>query len=366
MFEHIISAFVADPWFITPAKGQAIAGLLAMRARGEKVSAEEVRAIVQIRDAAHAAHPYDVAALHFAASPGGKAPRNVAVLPMYGVLSPRVGGIEESSGMVSTEAWGRKFQSLVDDPTIGAIVLDVDSPGGSVFGIDELASRVAAGAAVKPVYAVANSEADSAAYYVASQATEFAVTPSGVVGSIGVWMAHYDLSAAYEMAGIKTTVIQSGKNKTEGNQFAPLTEDAKAFLQKQSDEYYDMFVKAVARGRGVPVSAVRGEQFGQGRSFIAKEAVSRGMADRVATLEETIARAASGKVVRGMRAGAASYTTFEASTDTGTYVLADGTVQDVVDGHAVETSSEPWHVPADHEAAREVAGWRVRMAEIGS
>ena len=121
MFEHIISAFVADPWFITPAKGQAIAGLLAMRARGEKVSAEEVRAIVQIRDAAHAAHPYDVAALHFAASPGGKAPRNVAVLPMYGVLSPRVGGIEESSGMVSTESWGRKFQALVDDPTVGAI-----------------------------------------------------------------------------------------------------------------------------------------------------------------------------------------------------------------------------------------------------
>jgi len=290
MYEHVVAAFMAEPWFLTQAKGRAIAGLLEVRGRGEKVSPEEVRAIVQVREATLAAHSA-------AAAAGQSQGRAVAVLPLYGVMSPRVGMMEESSGMVSTERWARSFQAMVNDPAVSAIVLDVDSPGGSVYGCDELAARVFAARETKPIYAVANQEADSAAYYVASQAHEFAVTPSGEVGSIGVWSAHVDLSVALELAGESWTFIQTGKYKTEGNTANPLGDEALAFFQKRSAEWYEMFVKAVARGRGVAASVVRGERFGQGRSYGAKEAVERGMADRVATLEETIARAASGKLV---------------------------------------------------------------------
>ena len=168
-----------------------------------------------------------------------------------------------------------------------SIVLDIDSPGGSVEGIQELAEVIARAARQKPVIAVANSTAASAAYWLASQASEIVVTPSGMVGSIGVLAVHVDRSRQHEAAGLRTTIVQAGKFKSEGNPYRPLDTEAHAEVQRMVDSYHEDFVQAVAAGRGVPASTVR-SRFGQGRMMRARDALQAGMVDRVASLDDVL------------------------------------------------------------------------------
>jgi signal peptide peptidase SppA len=163
------------------------------------------------------------------------------------------------------------------------------SPGGVVTGTDELSSQIFAARGTKPIIAHVNGYAASAAYWIASAADEIVVTSSGQVGSIGVIGVHDDVSAALEKMGVKKTIISSGKYKAEGSPFGPLSDEARTHRQQEADAYYDDFVRAVARNRNVSLSAVR-DGFGQGRMVRAEAAIAEGMADRIATLDETIAR----------------------------------------------------------------------------
>ena len=142
--------------------------------------------------------------------------------------------------------------------------MDVDSPGGSVFGLKELSQKIFDARGTKPIYAVANSMAGSAAYYIASAADQMIVTPSGEVGSIGTIAIHEDMSVALENEGVKITVIKAGRFKGEGNNFEPLSEEAISNAKREVDAYYGQFVDAVARNRGVSPKAVR-NGFGEGR-----------------------------------------------------------------------------------------------------
>lgn len=209
---------------------------------------------------------------------------SVAVLPLHGVISQR--GTEWWAD-TSADRFGAVFDSAMRNPGIGAVVLDVDSPGGTVYGVRELADRVYAARGVKPVVAVANSEAASAAYWVASQAEQLVVTPGGAVGSIGVWAAHEDWSKFEERFGVKTTLVSAGKYKVEGHPYGPLDEEAKAEMQRGVDQTYSSFVSAVARGRGQNVETVR-SGFGEGRMVRASTAQTQGMADRVASLDRVL------------------------------------------------------------------------------
>lgn len=224
----------------------------------------------------------------------------VAVVPVMGVIAQRMNLMSAFSGGTSAEQLGATIDALAADKSVRAIVLNVDSPGGSVFGIAELGDKIHAAKADKKIVAVANATAASAAYWIASQASELVVTTSGQVGSIGVIAAHTDESAADEKNGIKTTIISAGKYKAEG--YLPLTDDARAAMQANVDKMYGMFVRAVARGRGVTENRVDSD-FGQGRMLLAKDAVAAGMADRVATLEQTLRRlGADGEATQGARA----------------------------------------------------------------
>jgi len=178
---------------------------------------------------------------------------------------------------------------MIADDNVGAIVLEIDSPGGSVFGIQELWDTIFSARGEKKVVAVANSYAASAAYYIASAAEEVVVTPSGAVGSIGVLTAHADMSKKLAEEGIDVTLISAGKFKTEGNQFEPLSAEGRDAMQDMVDGYYSAFVNAVAKGRDVKAADVRGG-FGEGRVVTAANAKSEGMVDRVETLDSTIAR----------------------------------------------------------------------------
>ncbi len=291
-YGRIYRAFCAMPWMIDPVKLEAFAELLVLRMEGGQLSPDEILA--------RTAHPkqrqthemslleIDAKAVQAASGTGNPSSGgNVAVLPIYGVISHRASMDISSGGGFNIQGFRQRFRQALDEPSISTIVLDVDSPGGSVDGVDELAKEIYQARGQKKIVAVANTMAASAAYYLASSAEELAVTPSGEVGSIGVYMVHSDYSKLYESRGIANTLIKAGKFKAEGNPFGPLNDEAATALQGNVDAYYEMFVKAVARNRGVGVDAVR-NGFGEGRTVMAKDAVKQGMADRVATLDEVL------------------------------------------------------------------------------
>jgi signal peptide peptidase SppA len=172
---------------------------------------------------------------------------------------------------------------------VAQILIDIDSPGGSVYGVSELAAEIMKARTQKPVVAVANSLAASAAYWIGCAAGEFYVTPGGEVGSIGVWQAHFDYSKALEGDGVKPTLISAGKFKVEGNPYVPLDLEALSFMQSRVDDYYNAFAKAVAKGRGLTVNDVR-EGMGEGRVLGADAALAAKMVDGVATFDEVLAK----------------------------------------------------------------------------
>lgn len=192
-------------------------------------------------------------------------------------------------GGTSTEWLAADLRDMAANPQVAAIVLDMDSPGGSVFGVDELASEIRELRRQKPIVAVANSVMGSAAYWIGSAASEIVVPPTGQVGSIGVFAAHVDRSIANEQAGIKVTLIKAGKYKAEGDPNSPLSAEAQTYAQSMVDTYYDAFIGAVADGRGVSRDAIR-NGYGQGREVIGRTAERAGLADRTQTLEQTINR----------------------------------------------------------------------------
>jgi signal peptide peptidase SppA len=215
----------------------------------------------------------------------------IAVIPIYGVITQRGNMVDDVSGpgMVSTQIVTQMLRQAVADDAVSQILLDIDSPGGSVYGVSELGDAILSARAQKPVVAIANSLAASAAYWIGSQASEFYVTSGGEVGSIGVWQAHQDYSKAMDEAGVKTTLISAGKFKVEGNPYAPLDEEAQGFMQSRVDDYYAAFTKAVAKGRGVPITQVR-DGMGQGRVLGADAALAQNMVDGIASFDQVLSK----------------------------------------------------------------------------
>jgi len=279
-----ISQFIfSTPWAILPDKFAEILAVAERHAAGLEISAAELAEIKAM------------------ARPATPARGAVAVVPVLGTIIPRGDAIAESSGATSTTRLAALFQQALADPGVSAIVLDVNSPGGSAAGVDELAQLIYQSRGVKPIVAVANHLAASAAYWIASAADELVVSPSAQVGSIGVFAAHQDNSVALEKAGVRVTLVSAGKYKTEGNPFEPLSAEAQAYAQEQVNSMYGLFVQAVARGRGVSAADVQGG-FGQGRLVGAQQAVALGMADRVDTMDGTLARLARGGPAGGLAA----------------------------------------------------------------
>jgi signal peptide peptidase SppA len=214
----------------------------------------------------------------------------VAVIPLKGLLTPQVSLISllfgGGSGLM---AFRENFREALASDEVGSILIDIDSPGGSTDLIPEIAAEIRSGRGQKPITAIANTDAFSGAYWLGAQADEFVVTPSGKVGSIGVFLMHEDWSGFNAQMGVVPTYISAGKFKTEGNPDQPLSDEAKTHLQAIVDEFYGLFVADVAAGRGVPEASVR-NGFGEGRMVTARQGVALGMADRVESFNETVVR----------------------------------------------------------------------------
>jgi len=216
---------------------------------------------------------------------------DVAIVPVLGLLTHR-GDMVESASTTSTAEVAQYVRSLAAEPSVSAIVMEFDSPGGEVAGMPEAAEVLREARKAKPLVAAVNTKAGSGGYWLASQADEVIVTPSGLVGSVGVFYPHEDKSAEMAAKGRKVTLVSAGKYKTEGNPYEALGDEARGYLQGRVDDAYAMFVSDIARGRGVSREAVR-DGFGQGRMVGAKAAVEAGMASAVGTLEDAVRRAAS-------------------------------------------------------------------------
>ncbi len=266
-YPNIIQAVCSVTWAILPEKMNEILAFLEARINSE------VNGVV-----------WDGKAVTSAKNVKG----NIVLLPLVGTISQRIGSLDCSGG-TSADEFGMWFDAAIADPSIGAVVIDTNSPGGNVYGISELSEKIFNARGSKPIIAVVNSMMASAAYWIASAADEIVVTPGGEIGSVGVIAVHQEQSSAEEKAGFKTTVMTAGKFKGEANPFEPLGDDAKSAIEGRLNEYYDMFTSDLARNRDTKKASIM-NGFGQGRMVGATAAVEEGMADRVGTLEQVIGR----------------------------------------------------------------------------
>lgn len=250
---------------------------------------------------------------------------SVSIVPVYGVIENHSDWMSELFGCTTVEGLRQALAAEINDPAVKAIVLEIDSPGGTVAGITELCAEIrAVRGGAKPIVAVANTCAASAAYWLASQADEVVASPSANVGSVGVYAVHEDDSAMLEMIGVKITLISAGPYKTEGNEFEPLTDAARTDIQGRVDANYGQFLADVAAGRRIPVSDVEAN-YGGGRLLTAKDARAAGMVDRVETLAQTVARlnrAVGNRASGSMRGAANGWLTLEGSA-TGAAIASD-------------------------------------------
>lgn len=285
--ELLITEFLSTPWAVLPERLEAMAGVIA-RWANDRAASPEVMASVRADAAAIEARRGD-------ASRAGNGA--IAVIPFYGVSVQRADPSDISgSGVQSIQKFTQAFRTAMADDSIGGILIDIDSPGGSVYGVQELGDEIYRARGSKTVVAIANSLAASAAYWIGSSAGEFYVTPGGEAGSIGVFAAHQDISKALDAEGVTTTLVSAGKYKTEGNPYGPLDDEARAYMQQRIDAYYASFTRAVARNRGTNVDAVR-NGMGQGRVLGAADAKQAGMVDDVATFDQVLQRMA--RTIRG-------------------------------------------------------------------
>lgn len=209
----------------------------------------------------------------------------IAVIPVHGTLVKRTAGLDAASGLTSYTELAAMLDSALADPQVAGILLDIDSPGGEASGSFELARRIREASAVKPVWAVANDAAYSAAYAIGSAASRLIVSETGGVGSIGVIALHIDQSVKDANDGYRYTAVTAGTHKNDFSPHQPLTDEAKAELQAEVDRLYGLFVDHVAAMRTLATDDVR---FTEAGLFFGANAIAAGLADAVGTFESAL------------------------------------------------------------------------------
>lgn len=265
------------PWAILPNRLEEIQGIYAARSRGEELDIAAVEARIGRPLGTEQQQGYEV--------------RNgAALIPLHGVLAQRMNLMTNMSGGTSTELFARDVQTAAADPTVKALILLADTPGGTVAGTQTAAAAVRAVRGVKPIATMVQGLMASAGVWIGS-ATDLTVLDSGTaqVGSIGVVATHVDVSQREQAMGIKTTEIVAGRFKRVASQYGPLTETGQRVIQDQVDYLYSLFVTDVAANRGVSVERVL-DDMADGRMFIGQQAIDAGLADQISSLDMLIAQ----------------------------------------------------------------------------
>ena len=210
----------------------------------------------------------------------------IAVIPVHGILVPRRGQITQAcTELTSYERIRSQLNVALNDPSISEIVLDINSGGGAAAGCKELADFIYQSRETKPITAIVNFSAYSAAYFIAAACSKIVVSQTSGVGSIGVIMEHLDTSKLEENAGVKFTTFYRGDNKNNGSPHAPLSDEASSMFNSLIDEAYVTFTTSVAEYRGLDTQTVINTQAGL---FVGPNAVSAGLADEVSDPQNAI------------------------------------------------------------------------------
>lgn len=229
---------------------------------------------------------------HFEALTAMTVNDGVAVIPLRGVVTPD-DPFAILYGETSLAMFNKSMDKALSDDKVKSIVLNIFSPGGYVYGVEAAANRVYEARKQKPVYAFTDSLAASAAYWLASAANKVILgSETAEVGSIGVYLVHFDYSEMLKAEGIKVTEITSGEFKGIGSPYSALTEEERKKLQEDSNYVYTRFVNTVARNRGMEVADVL--KSANGLTFYGTDAIKAGLADSISPLQEVIAMATTG------------------------------------------------------------------------
>lgn len=221
----------------------------------------------------------------------------VAVIDISGTITKKGSSFSRTG---ATAYARRKLALAVRDTAVQAIVLRIDSPGGTVAGTGDLASDLADANKIKPVTAYIEDLGASAAYWIASQAGRVFANESALVGSIGVLTVVRDYSAIFAKAGVKIHVIKAGEFKGMGAEGTEFTDEQRAEVQRSIDETYGLFVGAISRGRRMTEDAARA--LADGRIWHAAEAKKKGLIDGISTLAEAVSFARHEPANRSFRA----------------------------------------------------------------
>jgi len=277
-YSHVLS-LALEPWAMTRPMVATIAHVLAHHLAGRPLDLSTLER-------------HEPVALQVMPAPTAAPAQGVAIVPVHGVIAPRMSAFTDISGGATFEQAKQDVRKALAHAGVGTIVLDLDSCGGSVLGASEFAHFLLQAREQKPIIAAGNFTMASAAYWIGACASEVVWAPSAMGGSIGVYSIHEDLTEMLAELGVKLTYISAGKWKVDGIDGGALTETGAARLKAHVDAHYTRFITDVAAGRKVTADAVR-NGFGEGAVVNADDALALGMIDRIETLDETLARIAA-------------------------------------------------------------------------
>lgn len=275
-YPRILAALRSARWAVQPSTLQAIYDSLGAHLRGQlpnhlpglpnivdfKVSRTSPEVLESIATAAPA--------------PGQPRPSPVAVISVHGIIGKHLSSLETMCGGCDLDEVEEDLRAAMADPNTKAILLDINSPGGTVTGVPELAAKIAEWNQQKRIYAFCDSLCASAAYWLASSCEAIAITLTADVGSIGVYMALVDDSEWWQKEGYKLVLVKAGEHKADGISGQPVSDSAIARWQGEVDAIYQMFTSAVTTGRaGVPNDVM------QGQTLMGQAAVAALLADEI-------------------------------------------------------------------------------------
>lgn len=270
-YAHIVSKINSTPWLMTEDGINRVLSILERHMFDDEDEIGRHIDLLGLDDDAEASGPQII--------------NGVGVLNLEGPVFPKANLMTELSGATSLETFRNDFRTLLSDSSVHSILLNVDSPGGVSDLVMETAREIREARDVKPVVSIANTMAASAAFWLASQASEFYITDSGLTGSLGVYTVHLDDSEQLKNRGITKTVIKAGKSKAAGEE--PLNDSTKANLQASVDYLYEDFINEVAKGRNLDSDFVR-SNFGEGGIVTPRDALEVGMVDGIKTYDSLL------------------------------------------------------------------------------
>lgn len=273
-YPHLASQVFGCPLYVTQEVLAGVKSLLMPRMLGSQI---EVMAADDLSDALE---PKQLEAR----SESQYRVEGLAVIPLHGILVARRGQIDDACTELTSYEWARsQIATALADERVKEIVLDINSGGGHAVGCKELADYIYAKRSVKPITALVNFSAYSAAYFIASACSKVVVSETGGCGSVGVIMEHMEVSKWEEEVGLKFTTFYRGDRKKDGTPHEPLSDGAMAAINHRMDQAYDLFISSVARYRGLSVEQVKATE---ATLYSGAEAVNNGLADELANPQD--------------------------------------------------------------------------------